>query len=84
MPPSKLSLALEDDAREVEWLGVDFTVDGKKIQLAEGRCIHVRRREDGFAGVEACARVVVVLGDSVGASGNCDGKREACGVGARA
>jgi hypothetical protein len=79
-----VGLVLNDDGREVERLSVDFAVDGKKIQLAEGRGIHVRRREDGLVGVEACARVVVVVGDGVVASGRCDGKSECCGVRERA
>ena len=56
------AFAGDRDVRHVERLSVDLRVHGLREKFAEGGGIYVCSGEDGFVGVGAGARVVVVLG----------------------
>ena len=60
------ALPRDRDPGHVQGLGVDLAVDGVEAQLAEGRHVHVARRQDRLAEVLSGARRVVLVGDEIG------------------
>src|SRR5579862_462753 len=60
--------AANGDVRHIKRLGVDLAVNGKRIDLAERRRVHVLRRERGLEQILPATGIVVVLGQHAGKS----------------